>query len=193
MFCEKCGSKLPDEAEFCTNCGASISGGNSKKVEKITDNEIQLTVKLTFSFGYYVLISVITIVIFEIILLLYGIDIRVDPVWILISEGILFFFSALILGIIAPIIKKLNDAYTYDFYKTKVRYKDSFLNVSEKEYKYIRKVIMRQTFIQSFFNLGNIVVFTDAETGKGNGNRILIKNVENVQDIYKNIKAIIDV
>ncbi|MBQ9657608.1 MAG: zinc-ribbon domain-containing protein [Clostridia bacterium] len=195
MFCEKCGSKLPDEAEFCTNCGASISGGNSKKVEKIEDDQIQLTVKLTFSLGYYVLINVITLVIFGIILLLYCGDIRVDSVWVLISEGILFFGSALIFGIIAPIIKKQYDSYTYDFYKTKVIYKDSFLNVSEKEvkYKYIREVTMRQTFIQKFFNLGNIVLFTNPETGKGRGNGILIKNVENVQDIYKNIKAIIDV
>lgn len=30
MFCEKCGTKLPDSASFCTNCGANI-GGEEKK------------------------------------------------------------------------------------------------------------------------------------------------------------------
>lgn len=49
MFCERCGTKLPDEAEFCTNCGVSIAQ-NSKKVEKIDDTEIQLQVKPTFRF-----------------------------------------------------------------------------------------------------------------------------------------------
>ena len=24
MFCEKCGTKLPDTADFCTNCGINI-------------------------------------------------------------------------------------------------------------------------------------------------------------------------
>ena len=50
---------------------------------------------------------------------------------------------------------------------------------------------MRQTFIQRYFNIGNIVLFTNAETGLGNG--IYIMNVEDVQDVYKNIKSIIDV
>lgn len=30
MFCEKCGTKLPDSALFCTNCGASINGETKK-------------------------------------------------------------------------------------------------------------------------------------------------------------------
>ena len=67
------------------------------------------------------------------------------------------------------------------------------LNLSEKEvkYKYIREVTMRQSFFQRFFNIGNIILFTNAETGYGNG--INIVSVENVQDVYRNIKSIIDV
>lgn len=97
------------------------------------------------------------------------------------------------MGIQVAINKKQYKNYTYDFYKTKVIYKDSFLNVSEKEvkYKYIREITMRQTFIQRYFNLGNIVLFTNAETGFGNG--IFIKNIENVQEIYKQIKEITNV
>ena len=89
--------------------------------------------------------------------------------------------------------KKQYENYNYDFYRTKVIYRDSFLNVSEKEvkYKYIREVTMRQTFVQRFFNIGNIILFTNAETGYGNG--IYVHNVENVSDIYKKIKTIIDV
>ena len=104
-----------------------------------------------------------------------------------------FVIFALILGIKTALNKKQYDSFTYDFYKTKVVYRDSFLNLSEKEvkYKYIREVTMRQTFIQRFFNIGNIVLFTNAETGIGNG--IFIMNVENVQSIYRNIKEIINV
>ncbi len=77
------------------------------------------------------------------------------------------------------------------FIKQKL-YRDSFLNVSEKEvkYKYIREVTMRQTIIQRIFNIGNIVLFTNAETGVGNG--ICIVNVQNVQEVYKKIKDVID-
>ena len=81
----------------------------------------------------------------------------------------------------------------YNFYKTKVIFEDSFLNLSEKEvkYKYIREVTMRQSFIQRWFNIGNILLYTNAETGLGNG--ITIINVENVQDVYNKIKEIINV
>lgn len=31
MFCPKCGTQLPDNAEFCTGCGAKISAGPAAK------------------------------------------------------------------------------------------------------------------------------------------------------------------
>ncbi len=107
--------------------------------------------------------------------------------------GAIFIVVALLFGISYIFTKKQYDNYSYDFYKTKVIYRDSFLNVSEKEvkYKYIREVTMRQTIIQRIFNIGNIVLFTNAETGVGNG--ICIVNVQNVQEIYKKIKSTIDV
>lgn len=193
MFCEKCGTKLEESAEFCTNCGASVSETSKKEgaTEKVVDKEIQLHVKPTFSFGYMVLPA----------LLIYGIIILViSVISFMASPGvgltilvIGFGMLAVILGIKTLLNKKQYDSYTYDFYKTKVVYKDSFLNVSEKEvkYKYIREVTMRQTFIQRFFNLGNIILFTNAETGFGNG--INIMNVKDVKDIYKKVKAVIDI
>ena len=192
MFCERCGTQLPDTAEFCTNCGTSIAGGGRKAtLEKIPDTQIQLRVQPTFKFGYMVLPSVI---VFGIFILFFSLMMG------MISAGVgfgVFLVSTLIMviiiGIKTTINKKQYDSYCYDFYKTKVIYKDSFLNLSEKEvkYKYIREVTMRQTFIQRFFNIGNIVLFTNAETGFANG--IFIMNVENVQDVYKEIKSVIDV
>ena len=39
MFCEKCGTQLPDDAAFCTKCGASTAKGakTAEKVEKPVD------------------------------------------------------------------------------------------------------------------------------------------------------------
>lgn len=192
MFCEKCGNQIPDTARFCTNCGASV-GGEVKKdtVERIPDTEIQLRIQPTFKFGYMILPSLIIygIIILILSLMMAAISIGAAFGVFIVGFGIL----SVVLGIIAILNKKQYDSYCFDFYKTKVIYRDSFLNLSEKEvkYKYIREVTMRQSFFQRFFNIGNIILFTNAETGYGNG--INIVSVENVQDVYRNIKSIIDV
>ena len=190
MFCERCGTQLPDNAEFCTNCGTNIAKG-IKTNTKIPDTEIQLRVQPTFKFGYMVLPSLIVFII--LILIFGGMIMIISPIAGIIVALIGFVILAIGMGIKVAINKKQYDNYIYDFYRTKVIYKDSFLNMSEKEvkYKYIREVTMRQTFIQRYFNIGNIVLFTNAETGFGNG--IFIMNVENVNDVYRQIKSIIDV
>lgn len=191
MFCEKCGTQLPDTANFCPYCGSSIAQNAKANEQNISDTEIQLRVKPTFSFGYKILPSLIIcsilIIIVSLIIGFYNVSIGLR------TAIICFVILALMLCIKTIFNKKKYDNYSYDFYKTKVIYKDNFLNLSEKEvkYKYIKEVTMRQTFIQRFFNIGNIILFTNAETGLGNG--IFIVNVANVQDIYKNIKSIIDI
>ena len=194
MFCEKCGTKLPDEAEFCTNCGTRISDSKETPKEepkKVVDNEIQLQVKPTYKFGYMALPSLlIYIFLIAMVLLIF---VNVD---FFVGIAITAMFTIIlgsIWGIQVAINRKQYKSYTYDFYKTKVIYKDSFLNVSEKEvkYKYIREITMRQTFIQRYFDLGNVILYTNAETGLGNG--IFIKNISNVQEIYKQIKEITNV
>ncbi len=191
MFCEKCGTQLPDTAAFCTNCGASVA--KTKNIEeRLPDTEIQLRVEPSFKFGYIILTTILPpLMIYGILLLisllpLFMLNIGMGIATILICFGIL----VITLGIKTIINKKQYDNICYDFYKTKVIYKDSFLNLSEKEvkYKYIREVTMKQTLVQRYFNIGNIILFTNAESGHGNG--ICIVNVENVQDVYRNIKSI---
>ena len=191
MYCEKCGTKLEDSASFCTKCGASIKGEVVKTKEKVEDKEVQLNVKPTYKIGYMVLPYLFTYAIFAVCL---GFPLLVSGLFSAITVfGAIFIVVALLFGISYIFTKKQYDNYSYDLYKTKVIYRDSFLNVSEKEvkYKYIREVTMRQTIIQRIFNIGNIVLFTNAETGVGNG--ICIVNVQNVQEIYKKIKSTIDV
>lgn len=191
MFCQKCGTKLPDDVLFCTNCGASINGGEPKTKEKVADNDVQLNVKPTFKLGYMVLPYIVTYIILVVCMALPLIAMNVGVAGV-IAVGILV-VMAFIFAIASFFTKKQYANYSYDFYKTKVTYRDSFLNLSEKEvkYKYIREVTMRQTVFQRMFNIGTIILFTNAETGIGNG--ISIVNVENVQEVYKNIKKVIDV
>ena len=198
MFCEKCGNKLEEDAVFCTKCGAKVSGGNTeeKRTEKVEDNDIQLTVKPTFKFAYLVLPGlIIWLVLIAITAGIMELSYSEEGV-----HGFGFMFGGIGLLIVLVIIaikvafqKRQYAHLTYDFYKTKVLFEDSFLNLQQKEvkYKYIREVTMRQSFIQRWFNLGNIILYTNAETGFDNG--ISITNVESVQDVYKKIKEIINV
>ena len=197
MFCEKCGAKLEEEALFCTKCGAKISEKIQEKpnTQKIEDKEVQLTVKPAFKFAYLVLPSLILwliIIVFmsEIIELAASED-GVSGVGMIVG-GIGLAIVILLIAIKVAFQKTQYKKLTYDFYKTKVLFEDSFLNLAQKEvkYKYIREVTMKQSFIQRWFNIGNIILYTNAETGMDNG--INIKNVENVKQIYNKIKEIVD-
>ncbi len=196
MFCEKCGEKLEEDAVFCTKCGAKVGGENKgeAKTEKIEDKEIQLTVKPTFKFAYLTLPGLI---IWLIIIVFFAGMMEIASA----SEGTpgIGLGFGLVLTIILLVIIAIKVAFqktqykklTYNFYKTKVLFEDSFLNLAQKEvkYKYVREVTMRQSFIQRWFNIGNIILYTNAETGVDNGIRIV--NVENAKEVYNKIKEII--
>lgn len=199
MFCEKCGVQLVNGATFCTNCGAKVNsneGPNPQIMEKrpIEDNEVQLHVKPTYKFGYKVMPTIvwywaIMLMILIPFLIFFGLGLGLV---VFVSQIVIFILYGVFYGIGVAVCKKQYDKYSYDFYKTKVIYRDSFLNVSEKEvkYKYIREVGMNQTFFQKFFNLGNISLHTNAEMF---GNGIFIRDVENVDEVYSKIRKIIEV
>ena len=191
MFCEKCGAKLEDDALFCTKCGAKVGEANSVGQEKVDDNEVKLKVKPIFKFWYMMFPTVITFLIC--ILMVVVPSSMAGPEVALGMFVVLFVIFALIVGIIVLFKSKQYKHLTYDFYNTKVLFEDSFLNLAQKEvkYKYIREVTMRQSVVQRWFNIGNIILYTNAETGVGNGIQII--NVENVHDIYKQIKEIVNV
>ena len=191
MFCEKCGAKLEDDALFCTKCGAKVGVGVANNQEKVEDNEVKLKVKPKFKFWYMMFPTVCLFLMFALMVVL---PIGITEPEVGVGLCVMFFvIFAVITGIIVFLKSKQYKHLTYDFYTTKVIFEDSFLNLAKKEvkYKYIREVTMRQSFVQRWFNIGNIVLYTNAETGLGNGIQII--NVENVHDIYKQIKDIVNV
>ena len=191
MFCEKCGAKLEDDALFCTKCGAKVGAGVTNDQEKVEDNEVKLKVKPKFKF-WYMMFPSLCVYLFFMLMIITPIAFSDSEVALgIILMSIIFF--ALIIGIILFFKSKQYKHLTYDFFATKVIFEDSFLNLAKKEvkYKYIREVTMRQSFVQRWFNIGNIILYTNAETGIGNGIQII--NVENVHDVYKQIKEIVNV
>lgn len=189
MFCAKCGNELEDNAKFCDKCGAA-TGVNNYTATKIVDNEIQLTVKPKYKSIYFMWGTYVGIAIIMVFLSIISIAMKS---WEFVISGIILSIIILIIKFIALIFRKKQlQCMKYDFYKTKVEYTDSFLNKTEKEvkYKYIRECVLRRTISDRIFGFGRIVLYTNAESGYSNG--ILIPFIENSEDIYKQIKNMLD-
>lgn len=216
MFCEKCGNKLPDTADFCPKCGNEFYNyqGNSMNNSFGTvrnNKEVLLEVRPTFKFTYIVLpklLKELIVFIPFIIMMFYFISTMnrmTSSYGGSSSIGLSAFMPIILIFIGIPLLrilfvigkaffdKKQYQNYVYTFYGDRVVFRDSFLNVSEKELKYrnIREITKRQTFIQRYFNIGNIVLFSNAESGFVNG--VFMVHIEDVDDIYRKVKEIINV
>lgn len=193
MFCEKCGNKVDDNSKFCEKCGNKLNNHNSsnESIESIDDDTIQLSVTPTYKWSYMSMSYIIT---FFILILVLAIPLLFQSIILTIfAVLVLFMLFGLIIGVSSAFTRRQYNAYEYNFYKTKLIFKDTFLDLAEKEikYKYIREITLRQTFFQRFFNLGHITLYTNAESGSSNG--ITLMNIENPYDVYKQLKVLIDV
>lgn len=193
MFCAKCGNLLEDNAKFCDKCGTATMANNyntSNVATKIVDNEIQLTVKPTYKSIYFMWSTYVALAFLMIFFIILSIAIES---WILFTVGLIMSIITLAIKFISLIFKKKQLQHMkYDFYKTKVEYSDSFLNkaVKEVKYKYIRECVFSRTVSDRIFGFGRIALFTNAETGFGNGIRIPF--IKNSEAVYKQIKELID-
>ena len=211
-FCPKCGYEF-NETLNAVNLNnptqnTEYNKENNLNIENIQNandiDEVLLEVRPTFKFTYVVLPQLIKPLIFFIIMLFGCIFMFIQissfgefsfSEMMPIIVGALFFPILLIIIVLirGVIDKKQYRNYIYTFYKDRIVFKDTFMNVSEREIKYknIREINKRQSFIQRHFNIGHIVLFSNAETGYTSG--ILLLNIENVDEIYKRIKEIINV
>ena len=209
MFCEKCGSQIPDDANFCEKCGAKINNININTpiddTTSVKNDEPIFVVKSTYKFIYAALPPLIMLTIYFIPFLALASwaivettkNISSNPfidLWpiTLVVFGLPFF--VILCYIIGYFIqRKQYQNYSYTFYKDKVIFKDNFVNISERtlKYKNIREVLKRQTWIQRIFNIGNIHFFSSAEAGDASG--ISMRYIENVNEVYNKIQEIINV
>ena len=198
MFCQKCGNQIEDSAKFCEKCGEKTGNLGTTETVKIEDNTVVLNVKSQYKMLYYSLGFIFVTVLVLLIMIILGISLASSGDSVV--AGVFFIIGiftiipiAVTWGITTLIRIAQFKKYTYDFYKTKIIYKDSFLNITEKEvkYKYIREVVYVQSFVQRWFNIGTITLYTNAESGFSNGIRIL--SVENVKSVYDEVKKVINV
>lgn len=203
MFCRNCGSEMSDTARFCPKCGneRNPEAGQSKKI--IEDNSLRIQVKPEFNVGYKLLGAIWRALVYMFLICFCATNLyilwEVYPSTLLITIGIMILYVIIKLSFEK---KQYNDL-EYNFYATKIEYKDGFLNKEEKElkYKHIREVTMTQNILERIFGLGTIRIFTNASSGGYNGgynnsmrgrNGIFIHCVEDVQEQYRTIKQIID-
>ena len=217
MFCKNCGAEMNETARFCQKCGYDRLEGqqpnnnyqqqtigyqqyNNSGVE---DNQIRLQIKPEFNIPYK-LIS--TIGQFFVVLIIVGFYFNLFYIW---TEWPITILFTILIAIIYVVVKMTIGKFQYDdleynFYATKVEYKDGFLDKEEKElkYQYIREVTLNQNILERVCNIGTIRLHTNASSGTYNGNShngsmglrngIYIHCVENVREQYMKIKQIID-
>lgn len=89
------------------------------------------------------------------------------------------------------ILKKSYQNISYNFYKTKVKYIDLSVNKIEKEidYRDIKEISLKQTFLQEIFNLGDITISTNSQANSYN--EIKLIDIKNPKQEYIDIKTII--
>lgn len=204
MFCKNCGTQIDDTARFCPKCGFDRTGEIRQQTKIIEDNKIKYQIKPKFNVLYKLLnhlwkaalyILFFSCAIFE----------DLDDLSFRLTILLWLIGAILIYIIIKMIFEKMQyNNLEYNFYTTKIEYKDGFLNKEEKElkYRFIREVTMNQNILERLCGIGTIRIFTNASSGiytasnnhnsMAGRNGIYIHCVEDVQEQYRIIKQIID-
>lgn len=202
MFCRKCGAEMSENAKFCPKCGnAREEHVQEKRV--IEDNNIRIQLKPKFNVLYKLIKNIGYAFVYVFFICLCFTNLY--KLWIVFPSTIVTTIAIIAIYIIIKMVfeKIQYDDIEYNFYATKVEYKDGFLNKEEKElkYKFIREITMTRNLLERFCGIGTIRIYTNASSNMYNRNKhnsmkgkngIVIHCINNVEEQYKAIKQIID-
>lgn len=198
MICKNCGEKMSDTARFCPNCGYERK--NFEQLSKKADNEIKYTIKPEFNFLYKIVETTCWALLYYVMIMCFGaIKWCIEfPIAFLISYIIMFLF--IIIRLVLE--KKRYENTEYNFYATKIEYKNFLFTEEKKELKYanVREVVMHQGVFERICGIGTIRIYTNASSGHSSAshssmsgaNGIFIHCVSNVHEQYEKVKEIID-
>lgn len=98
---------------------------------------------------------------------------------------------ALVMAVVLLFERQKYKSFEYEFYQDKLIFNSNFINVENKYIKYenVKEIKYVQSLLQTFFNLGDIIINTNAENGMNNG--IIIHNIEDVKTIYDKLNSIV--
>jgi len=199
MYCQKCGTKIEDEANYCYECGKATK--NKKEVK----DELQFTLKPEFnglvSFSDIEMKYIIYNILGTVILGFLGAYI-INQNGMNMPEWIWFVFFGVGFLLISLSSKYVLDYRTfketeYRFFKNKLEYFEGFSTLEQKIVKYsnVTEIYMRRSIVQKKYNLGTIIILTPMTAFKGNGalsNGVVLKNIENPAEIYKKIRKAVN-
>lgn len=204
MFCKNCGSEINESSRFCPKCGYDRLGEMQQKKVILDDNKIKYQIMPEFNWTYQTLKALGNALLYVFIICF--LITSLYKLWFIIPSSFLLTIGIIIVYITVKLIfgkMQYNDL-EYNFYATKIEYKDGFINKEEKElkYKFVREVTMHQNILERMCNIGTIRIYTNASSGgygyssKHNSmrgrNGIFIHCVEDVQTEYQRVKQIID-
>lgn len=194
MYCMKCGKEINEIDKFCAYCGnnTNIESISTETKNTLEDKVIRHQLKPVFKLGYKMFhFEKKDKLIIELILFIAFL------ITILVPKLIEVFYLVLGIALILSYIMKLVLNYIdyknteYNFYDTKVVFKNGFLEKQEKEVKYddIREVTMSQRVSERIFKIGTIRLYTNASSYN---NGIFIHCIENVEENYRIVKKLKD-
>lgn len=185
MRCSICGAKLIKEGDVCTNCYKLLQ--EEEKLNK--DTNILLELNRKYSIAYEITKN--TWIFIILVLSAMGCFATGN-----ILAGLLtLLILAIVIGFLLFLDKRLAMATKAVFYETKVVYTFKFLIFdTEKVVKYenIKDVKIFRTFTQRKYGYGDICVYAKGTfPGATLLNGFLIKNIEDVDNVVKNIIDIV--
>ncbi len=185
MRCKICGAKLKKEGDICANCYKEYQ--ENEELKKDTNERLKLRRKYSISYEItkYIFLIIVFILAFIVSLAAGGI----------LEALLVILIFAIVMGGLLFIDKRIAMATKATFYDTKVRYTFKFLffNVDKTvKYSNIDDIRYFQTYRQKRFGYGDFCIYTKGVIpGSGFLNGFQIKNVENAEEVLKQISEII--